>query len=426
MLIRGSGRIDDIVMVDTPTTVTPLDEEPYVEEGTITHNSFTYGEVTSPTTGRVWLDRNLGASKPCSSINDEACYGDYYQWGRDADGHEKSDSNDTTIQVISIDTVSSEFVRANSDWTSDDSDGSDREEKWLQTDGDSVCPANYKVPTIEQLLAETADQNIHTSSAAFNSFLKLPFAGFRQTIDVTGQGYLHMWSSSNNGTTASNLSSTPDAIIENDSNYANGFPIRCIKNIIKHNGFAYEEVKSPITDRTWLDRNLGASRVCTRENDTECYGDYYQWGRDANGHEKSSSETTTTQATTINDSGSEFIRYHLDWTSADSAGNARGSKWLLTNGKSICPVDYRVAMISEFEAEKDGIKTKTIAFESPLKIPFAGFRQTDTITGQGHLYMWSSSWSLSANNSWEFTSLPYWQRKEVQRSVATPIRCIKN
>lgn len=60
--------------------------------GMIVHNGITYGTITSAETGRVWLDRNLGASQVCTSLDDEACYGDYYQWGRAADGHEKFDS----------------------------------------------------------------------------------------------------------------------------------------------------------------------------------------------------------------------------------------------------------------------------------------------------------------------------------------------
>jgi hypothetical protein len=55
-------------------------------------NGLTYGLVLSPDTGRVWLDRNLGASQVCTSVTDTACYGDLYQWGRAKDGHESRDS----------------------------------------------------------------------------------------------------------------------------------------------------------------------------------------------------------------------------------------------------------------------------------------------------------------------------------------------
>jgi hypothetical protein len=48
----------------------------------------TYQVDLSEKTGRVWLDRNLGASEACKTLTDLNCYGDYYQWGRGKDGHQ--------------------------------------------------------------------------------------------------------------------------------------------------------------------------------------------------------------------------------------------------------------------------------------------------------------------------------------------------
>jgi hypothetical protein len=45
-------------------------------------NGLTYALVTSPDTGKVWLDRNLGARQVCTSSTDAACFGDLYQWGQ--------------------------------------------------------------------------------------------------------------------------------------------------------------------------------------------------------------------------------------------------------------------------------------------------------------------------------------------------------
>ena len=45
--------------------------------------------VTNSTTGRVWMDRNLGATQVATSSIDEAGYGDLYQWGRRKDGHQR-------------------------------------------------------------------------------------------------------------------------------------------------------------------------------------------------------------------------------------------------------------------------------------------------------------------------------------------------
>src|SRR6056297_394486 len=46
------------------------------------------GDVYNPTTGKIWMDKNLGASQVATASDDEDAYGDLYQWGRAADGHE--------------------------------------------------------------------------------------------------------------------------------------------------------------------------------------------------------------------------------------------------------------------------------------------------------------------------------------------------
>ncbi|MDZ7738239.1 MAG: hypothetical protein U5K32_04030 [Bacteroidales bacterium] len=39
-----------------------------------------------------------------------------------------------------------------------------------------------------------------------------------------------------------------------------------------------------------MDRNLGASQVATASDDENGYGDLYQWGRSADGHESRTSD----------------------------------------------------------------------------------------------------------------------------------------
>jgi len=150
----------------------------------ITHNGTNYCTVTSPYTGKVWLDRNLGASRVCTAYNDTQCYGDYYQWGRDADGHEKSSSNTTATQATDINSAGTDFITSSStyryDWAkAADRSGSLRATNWSKTDGSSVCPAGYRVPTEAELKAETTDAGVANNTDAFNSFLKLPSAGYR-------------------------------------------------------------------------------------------------------------------------------------------------------------------------------------------------------------------------------------------------------
>ncbi len=57
-------------------------------------------EVLSDT-GRCWMAFNLGATQVATSIDDEAAYGDLYQWGRPADGHQRRDDPTTTTTELS-------------------------------------------------------------------------------------------------------------------------------------------------------------------------------------------------------------------------------------------------------------------------------------------------------------------------------------
>jgi hypothetical protein len=67
------------------------------------------------------------------------------------------------------------------------------------------------------------------------------------------------------------------------------------------------EVFNPATGKTWMDRNLGASRAATSSTDAEAYGDLYQWGRAADGHQKRTSGTTSTLSNSDTPGHGNFI-----------------------------------------------------------------------------------------------------------------------
>ena len=173
---------------------------------TITHNGVSYGEVISPATGRVWLDRNLGAKEVCSSYDDVDCRGDYYQWGRNTDGHEKVDSVVSAFDFsydTDINNAGSQFINANYDWTTFDLNGSLRSANWNKTDGSSVCPVGFKVPSMLELDAEKTDV----------AFLNLPAASTRNADGV--DAYFLTYNNSRLWT------STPEPI--DDNTYKQGY-----------------------------------------------------------------------------------------------------------------------------------------------------------------------------------------------------------
>jgi len=201
----------------------------------INHNGFSYESITSPHTKRVWLDKNLGASRVCTTLYDIFCFGDYYQWGRDTDGHEKETSSLTSTQATDIYDVGELFIISKEiysyDWAQEfDANGTLRELKWSKTDGSSVCPKDYRVPTAKELSDEIT--NIDQPTQQFTNFLNIPYSGYRSFSDgiIASYGfYGSVWSSSANGFTSKHLYFDMTIDVK-DSTRAYGHSIRCIKD----------------------------------------------------------------------------------------------------------------------------------------------------------------------------------------------------
>jgi len=220
------GIITNFILSDEAAPVSPDVQD-------ITHNGTTYGFVTSPYTGKVWLDRNLGAARVCEQFDDSACYGDYYQWGRNFDGHEDSMSATIATEATDVNTAGSDFITGNSDWASVDASGATRATNWSKTDGSSVCPVGYRVPSITELRAETLDNGVTNRDTAFANFLKLPSAGDRINFngsihDVGYWGYV--WSSSASGSGASYLFFDSDDAYWLSYPRPDGLSVRCLRD----------------------------------------------------------------------------------------------------------------------------------------------------------------------------------------------------
>jgi len=188
--------------------------------------------VTSPTTGRVWMDRNLGATRVAISSTDAASYGDYYQWGRGADGHQIKTSPTTSTLSSTDSPGNGNFINNEGDWRS-----SPNVNLWQGVNGvNNPCPSGYRIPTISEWGQERAAwRSTDNAEGAFASALKLPSAGLRiDTIDMffmVGEIGLYWSSTVNEATTSRKLYISAQFTDTGMSDRrATGLSVRCIKH----------------------------------------------------------------------------------------------------------------------------------------------------------------------------------------------------
>jgi len=188
-------------------------------------------EVTNPNTGRVWMDRNLGASRAATSSTDPDSYGDLYQWGRAADGHQVRKSG-TTSTLSSSDTPGhGNFILSPNlpcDWRSPQNDN-----LWQGLNGtNNPCPAGYRLPTAAELVAERQSWTSDNAAGAFASPLKLPVAGWRIMngwLTYVGEEGFY-WASTVYGDKSWKLSFDGTGAPVLSHFRALGFSVRCIKD----------------------------------------------------------------------------------------------------------------------------------------------------------------------------------------------------
>jgi uncharacterized protein (TIGR02145 family) len=207
---------------------------------TILFKGLTYKTIASPDRNRVWLDRNLGATRVATSSTDSAAYGHLYQWGRNDDGHEDRTNANTSTTLANgiIDAGTTLFIKKTFipyDWTRADSSGAARSSAWEVDGTNNVCPAGFSVPTEADMNADTLSAittKIINKAVAFSSFLKLPVAGFRFSehgLFGSVGNYGHYWTRSTEGTRTRTLDFRDDQAYFHGNYRAHGVSVRCIK-----------------------------------------------------------------------------------------------------------------------------------------------------------------------------------------------------
>lgn len=194
-------------------------------------------EVINPETGKIWMDRNLGASRVAQSSDDELAYGDLYQWGRFSDGHQCRTSLLTSSLSNSAAPSHDDFIiimnlSSNlADWLS-----SQNENLWQGINGENnTCPEGFQVPTEADLNEERLSWSSNDRQGAFNSPLKFTASGRRSwTGEINGEGtFGGYWSCS----TFSSIyqGSRYLRFVDGDASINGayrifGSPVRCIKD----------------------------------------------------------------------------------------------------------------------------------------------------------------------------------------------------
>jgi uncharacterized protein (TIGR02145 family) len=212
------------------------------DRGKILTKPWTYGTVTTAT-GRVWLDRNLGASRVATSSTDTQAYGDYYQWGRPADGHQTkylTNNNSTGF----TNTRSATAVPSTDLWI-EPTDGSN---DWLSTPDNTLwtganpatnpCPAGFRIPTESEWSAERATWSSTNAAGGFASPLKLTRPGMLTSFSSSGAyftakdnfgQYLTQTAYTNGGARYFGIEGS-NAWFDQNYYKSHGMSVRCIQN----------------------------------------------------------------------------------------------------------------------------------------------------------------------------------------------------
>ena len=197
-----------------------------------------YGTVVNDATGKVWLDRNLGASQVADSSTDINAYGDLYQGGRAAEGHQLRNSTtysgpvNTWIPRLGTNGWDSKFITISieqSDWLSTPND-----DLWKGSDAENnPCPSGFRIPNAAEWVQEVLTWSSADAAGAFASPLKLPSGGYRYlntgSIAFVGTQGAYWASTTRFGDVISVNYSESSTNLSVTASRGMGYTVRCIK-----------------------------------------------------------------------------------------------------------------------------------------------------------------------------------------------------
>jgi len=188
-------------------------------------------EVKSKT-GRIWMDRNLGATEVAKSSLQSSSFGYLYQWGRFSDGHQLRRSRTTKKMSSTNSPSNSEFIlstKSPNDWIKVQND-----QLWQGAKGiNNPCPVGFRLPTSNELDEEIATWISIDAKGAILSALKLPLSGYRSNGvgEVTDSGVNgDYWTSTVEDKNARGLYFDSKSGGTDIGGRAVGVSVRCIKN----------------------------------------------------------------------------------------------------------------------------------------------------------------------------------------------------
>ena len=179
-------------------------------------------------------------------------------------------------------------------------------------------------------------------------------------------------------------------------------PFACGDDIV----FTYRGVETTYgtvdyAGRCWLDRNLGATGPAIAIDDSNSFGDLFQWGREDDDHQDRTSLMSDVLAPDGQQPGHNmFIHddqsFLGDWNSnfnwADRWYNSISGEVLPADP---CPDGWGVPIISEWQdaVAHGSWVTSDDAYNSPLKIPLSGLREpAEGVYGEGYdAFFWSAT-----------------------------------